>query len=73
MRISLDVSESLHPLTPRIIRLIWNESNVSADDYLHEADPAVEKYLDRQIGFSFSRMLDSVRTTPGRVVLIHTD
>ncbi|KAK4703627.1 beta-glucan synthesis-associated protein KRE6, partial [Phenoliferia sp. Uapishka_3] len=40
--------------------LLWTKGNEDVDDFLHEADPDVEKHLDRQIGMSLTRMLDTV-------------
>ncbi|KAL8287312.1 hypothetical protein RQP46_003764 [Phenoliferia psychrophenolica] len=41
------------------VALLWNDSNTDVDDYLHQPDPAVERHLDRQFGFSWSRLFDS--------------
>lgn len=41
--------------------LLWSLENVATDDFLHEADPDIERLLDKQIGFSFARMMDTVR------------
>ncbi|KAL8286536.1 hypothetical protein RQP46_004553 [Phenoliferia psychrophenolica] len=49
--------------------LLWVVGNVDADDFMHEIDPEVEKYLDKQFNFDRNRVIDTTMLV-GLVLLI---